>query len=78
MFKFFMNLFAKKKPAELNDIVSEIETKVQQLNDRIEYDKAEVEAKSEEQKKLEQEKADLGKNIERATRIKARFEDTIQ
>ncbi|MGL5307976.1 MAG: hypothetical protein ACRC9Y_17900 [Aeromonas veronii] len=68
---------ATKKPEDLNDILEGFNTQIAKLTARIEEDEAEVVRKTEEQARLEAEKELLAQDIERGTRVKAKFTDLI-
>lgn len=66
-----------RKPEDLNDILEGFNTQIAKLTARIEEDEAEVVRKTEEQARLEAEKELLVQDIERGTRVKAKFTDLI-
>lgn len=66
-----------RKPEDLNDILEGFNTQIAKLTARIEEDEAEVVRKTEEQARLEAEKALLAMDIERGARVKAKFADLI-
>ncbi|MGL4523816.1 MAG: hypothetical protein ACRCWQ_14810 [Bacilli bacterium] len=66
------------KVEELDDIVSGINSQIIKLTKRVEKDNISIEQKTKQQEELAAQKVKLTTDIERATRIKSRFEESIK